>query len=120
MPGLERLTTCVEVLVEEANARRQRLGEQRAALGQDHAARKAALAELAPTLEGARQLASITAVALGDDAASVGAVVDANELAAQCVRLPNGHLSREVSSCDLDTIQAVIDHVIAEGLLGVI
>ena len=44
-----------------------------------------ALAELAPTLEAARQLASSTALALGKDSAAVGAVASANALAAQCL-----------------------------------
>ena len=41
------------------------------------------------------------------------------ELAEYCVRLPNGRLAREIFSCDLATVFAVIDRVSAEDLLGV-
>ena len=41
------------------------------------------------------------------------------ELVAYCVRLPDGRLSRELFSCDLTTMLATIDRVIAEDLLGV-
>ena len=41
------------------------------------------------------------------------------ELAEYCVRPPDGRLSREIFSCDLATVFATIDRVIAEDLLGV-
>jgi hypothetical protein len=41
------------------------------------------------------------------------------ELAEYCVTLPNGRLSHEILSCDLATVLATIDRVIAEDLLGV-
>ena len=41
------------------------------------------------------------------------------ELAEYCVRLPDGRLSRELFSCDLASVFAAIDRVIAEDLLGV-
>ena len=41
------------------------------------------------------------------------------ELAEYCVRLPNGRLSHEILNCDLATVFATIDRVIAEDLLGV-
>jgi len=41
------------------------------------------------------------------------------ELAEYCVRLPNGRLSHGILSCDLVTVFAVIDRVIAEDHLGV-
>jgi len=46
---------------------------------------RAALAELAPTLEAARQLAANTALSLGADAASEAAVAAADALGARCV-----------------------------------
>ena len=42
-----------------------------------------------------------------------------HELAEYFVRLPNGRLSREILSCDLATVLATIDRVIAEDLLNV-
>ena len=41
------------------------------------------------------------------------------ELAEYCVTLPNGRLAHEILSCDLATVLATIDRVIAEDLLGV-
>ena len=41
------------------------------------------------------------------------------ELAEYCVRLPDGRLMHEIFSCDLATVFATIDRVIAEDLLSV-